>query len=226
MGAKRLRQIAKTSYGKDLTLEEVQGRIQAYHELCPELDAFLADEVDTGQALAEALHLTPARYYQAIDGYYDASDPEMHVPAGWLGGMLLKALRDETPATKKGTGRSYSPEEIAFFWDEARRLPLKLKPKLRAKLERREADRRLWDEVSTWASRRPVFTVTGRLRAGATFCSSRNCIFQGAAADGAILACGWSGAPGTGSSTSCTTSKWTRRPPTTGFRSASPRSRS
>jgi hypothetical protein len=36
--------------------------------------------------------------------------------------------------------------------------------------------------------RRPVFTATGRLRANATFCASRNTIFQGLAADGAILA--------------------------------------
>ena len=187
MGAERLRRVAKASYGKDLTLEEVQGRIEAYHELCPELDAFLADEVDTGRALAEALDLTPARFYRAIDAYYDASDPAMHVPAGWLGGMLLKTLRDEAPATKKGFGRPYSPEEIAFFWNEAGRVPLKLKPKLRAKLESRQADRRLWKAVRTWAGRRPVFTVTGRLRARATFCSSRNCIFQGAAADGAIM---------------------------------------
>ena len=185
MGAERLRRIAKASYGGlDLTLEEVQGRIEAYHELCPELDAFLTDEVDTGQALAEALHLTPARYYRAIEGYYDTSDPAMHVPAGWLGGMLLKTLRDDEPATRKG--RPYSPEEIAFFWDEASRVPLKLKPKLRAKLESRQADRRLWEAVRDWAGRRSVFTVTGRLRARATFCSSRNTIFQAAAADGAI----------------------------------------
>jgi DNA polymerase I-like protein with 3'-5' exonuclease and polymerase domains len=187
MGAERLRRIAKASYGKELTLEEVQGRIHAYHQLCPELDAFLDDEVDTGRALAEALHLTPARFYLAIDGYFDSSDPEMHVPAGWLGGMMLKAVRDEAPVTKKGTGRPYSPDAIAFFWDEARQIPLKLKPKLRAKLESRKADRRLWEEVRNWAGRRSVFTVTGRLRARATFCSSRNCIFQGAAADGAIL---------------------------------------
>ena len=100
---------------------------------------------------------------------------------------MLKAIRDEAPMTRNGTGRPYSPEEIAFFRDEARRIPLKLKPKLRAKLEGRQADRRLWEAVRNWAGRRPVFTVTGRLRARATFCSSRNCIFQGGAADGAIL---------------------------------------
>src|SRR5262249_30486957 len=154
-----------------LTIEEVEERIAAYHQLCPELDQYLTDEVDSAAVLARALNLTPARFYQAIDAYYDPSDPAMHVPAGWLGGMLLKTLRDEAPATRKG--RPYGPEEVAFFWDEARRVPLKLKPKLLAKLEGRQADRRLWEAVRTWAGRRPVFTVTGRLRAGATFCSAR-----------------------------------------------------
>ena len=42
--------------------------------------------------------------------------------------------------------------------------------------------------VRDLVGRRPVFTATGRLRANATFCASRNTIFQGLAADGAILA--------------------------------------
>ena len=41
--------------------------------------------------------------------------------------------------------------------------------------------------MSNSAGRRPVFTLTGRLRAGAAFCAARNTIFQGLAADGAIL---------------------------------------
>jgi DNA polymerase I-like protein with 3'-5' exonuclease and polymerase domains len=185
MGAARLQQIAKASYGKDLTIEEVEERIAAYHQLCPELDQYLANEVDSAAVLAQTLDLTPARFYQAIDAYYDPSDPEMLVPADWLAGMLLKTLRDEAPATRKG--RPFGPDEIAFFWDEAQRIPLKLKPKLLAKLKNRQADRRLWKAVRDWAGRRPVFTVTGRLRARATFCSARNCVFQGAAADGAIM---------------------------------------
>src|SRR5262249_9787440 len=57
-----------------------------------------------------------------------------------------------------------------------------------AKLRRRTADPALWSAARNWAGRRPVFTVTGRLRANATFCSARNCLFQGTAADGAVLA--------------------------------------
>jgi DNA polymerase I len=188
MGPRGLRQVAKAGYRLDLTEEEVQERIAAYHRLCPELTEFLRDEVDAGEVVAAELGLTPARYYQAIGAYHDPHDPEGAIPAGWTGGMLLKVLRDETPLTKRGAGRAYTAEEVAFFWDEAQRLPAPLKPEVRARLLARRPDSLLWEAVRNWAGRRPVFTVTGRLRANTTFCSSRNTVFQGAAADGAILA--------------------------------------
>jgi hypothetical protein len=187
MGVRGLRTVAKKSYGIALTDEEVRQRIRAYHRLCPELDQFLKDEVDPGAAGAAQLHLTPARYRRAVGGYCDPRAPENAVPAPWLGGMLLKVLREPEPRTRGGSGRPYTPEEVAFFWEQAQRLPLKLKPRLAARLRDRQPDERLWRAARDWAGRRPVFTVTGRLRAGATFCSSRNSIFQGAAADGAVL---------------------------------------
>jgi hypothetical protein len=185
MGPRGLRQVAKAGYGLDLTEEEVQQRIAAYHRLCPELTEFLRDDVDAGEVIAAELGLTPARYYEAVGTYHDPHDPEGTTPAPWLGGMLLKVLRDEAPQTKDG--RPYTPEAVGFFWDQAQRLPAPLQPGERAKLLARRPDRRLWAAVRNWAGRRPVFTVTGRLRANTTFCSSRNCIFQGAAADGALL---------------------------------------
>jgi hypothetical protein len=63
---------------------------------------------------------------------------------------------------------------------------MKLKPRVRVRLAARVADKALWEAARKWAGRRPVFTSTGRLRAGATFCSARNRVFQGLAADGAI----------------------------------------
>jgi DNA polymerase I len=187
MGVNGLRRVAKASYGIDLTDEQVAQRIQAYHQLCPELDQFLKDEIDVGTVLASKLGLTPARYYQTLGRWHDSTDRTKHLPAGWLGGMLLKVLRDETPTTKQGLGQPYTPEEIDFFWDVAQQIPLKLKPNVQAKWKKRQPDKQLWEAVRNWAGRRPVFTVTGRLRANATFCSSRNTIFQGTAADGAIL---------------------------------------
>ncbi|WZO96108.1 DNA polymerase [Isosphaeraceae bacterium EP7] len=188
MGAERLRQVAKAGYGKDLTVEEVEGRIHAYHELCPELDAFLKDETDTGLALALALNLTPAEYCRATGKAFDPADQEAHRPQAWLGGMLLKVLRDETPVTLRGEGRPYSPEEIDFFWGRAQGLEIKLKPRQAAKLAARQADVPLWEAFRRWAGRRPMFTLTGRLRANTTFSSSRNNVFQGPAADGAVMA--------------------------------------
>jgi hypothetical protein len=185
MGVKGLKQVARAGYGVELSDEQVQERIVAYHRLCPELDGFLKDEVEPGQVIAEALGLTPASYREATGGYRDPDDPDSQRPQAWLGGMLLKVLREESPATQGG--RPYSPEETDYFWDQAKRLPLDLKAELSARLHARQPDQRLWEAVRNWAGRRPVFTVTGRLRANATFCSSRNTLFQGVAADGAIL---------------------------------------
>ena len=185
MGADRLRQIAKAGYGIELTKEEVEGRIKAYQQLCPELERFLEDEVGPGLVIAAAMSLTSVSYGDATGRYYDPGDPASRSPQGWLGGMMLKVLRDKDPRTN--LGRPYTAEELDYFWDRARHLPIALDPALKSKLDDRQADARLWRAVRDWAGRRPVFTITGRLRAGATFCSSRNCIFQGPAAHGAIL---------------------------------------
>jgi len=189
MAAARLQLIARNNYGIELTLEEVQGRIDAYHRLCPELDRHLEDELDTGLVLARALGLTPAASAEATGRESDPSDPASSEPQGWLGGMLLKTLKETQPRTQGGQGRPYAPEEVEFFWEAAQGLAalVKLKPKLLKQLIARQAGVGLWEAVRNWAGRRPVFTITGRLRANATFCGSRNCVFQGAAADGAIL---------------------------------------
>ncbi len=184
MGVAGLQRYAKNSFKQILSVEEVQQRIDAYHRLCPELGPFLEDEVDAGLVIAETLGVTPAEYNEAIG--CPAYGPDADVPQSWLGGMLLRVLR-EAVAVKRASGQPYSPAEIEFFWNRAQQLPLALKPALAAKLDRREADEELWEAVRDWAGRRSVFTVTGRLRANALFGSSRNTPFQGPAADGAIL---------------------------------------
>jgi hypothetical protein len=102
--------------------------------------------------------------------------------------MLLKVFRHKEPQTREG--RAYTPEDMTFLWDRAQRLPVLepgLEPGLQARLKNRQADKQLWKTVRNWAGRRSVFTLTGRLRANTTFCSARNCLFQGVAADGALL---------------------------------------
>ena len=170
MGVASLQRYAKNSFKQDLSVEEVQQRIDAYHRLCPELGPFLQDEVDSGQVIAETLGLTRAEYNEAIG--CPSYDPDANVPQGWLGGMLLKVLRETCPVTRAGV--PYSSAMIEFFWHKAQQLPLDLKPALAAKLERHEADEELWEAARDWAGPRPVFTVTGRLRANALFGSSRN----------------------------------------------------
>ncbi len=185
MGAERLQRLAHSSYGIELTMEEVQQRIEAYHRLCPELDAFLKDESDVGEVLAQSLGLTPAAYHEATGRGSRTTASEDDRPQPWFGWMLLKTLKQENPSTNNG--REYTEEELDFFWGAASRLSLSLKPELQGKLKAHQADPRLWQAVRDQAGRRSVFTLTGRLRAAATFCSSRNCIFQGGSADGAIL---------------------------------------
>ena len=183
MGVAGLQRYAKNSFKQDLSIEEVQQRIDAYHDLCPELGPFLDDEVDTGLLIALAVGLTPAEYNQAIGSPF--SGPDAEVPKSWLGGMLLKVLRDPYPV--KQSGVPYSPAEIEFFWLKAEQIPFDLAPKLAAKLAQHEPSEDLHDAVRGWAGNRPVYTITGRLRANASFTASRNSTFQGPAADGAIL---------------------------------------
>lgn len=216
MGAATLRQVARAGYGIELTLEEVGRRIAAYHRACPELDDFLADEVDAGAVLARQLGLTPAAYRRAVGQAWRAPLPEDDVPQAWLGRMLLKALGEEAPRTGRAPSRPYRPEELDYFWGAARRLPAGLREKLMA----RQADPRLRQAVGHWAGRRPVFTLTGRLRAGATFCAARNTIFQAWPRMGRSSACGTCGGPATGSSTSSTTRRSSRSARTIAWRGA------
>jgi hypothetical protein len=184
MGVAGLQRYAKNSFKQDLSVAEVQQRIDAYHCLCPELTPFLVDEVDAGLVIAETLGLTPAEYNEALGCPAYGQDADL--PQSWLGGMLLRVLRESQPV-KRASGQPYSLAEIDFFWHKAQQLHLELKPNLAAKLAQQEADEELWEAVRDWAGRRSVFTVTGRLRANTLFGSSRNTPFQGPAADGAIL---------------------------------------
>jgi hypothetical protein len=148
MGVRGLRQVARSGYGVELSNEQVQQRIDAYHRLCPELDAFLKDEVDSFARIADHLHLTPAQHRQVTRTYCDPTLSRNYMAAPYLGGMLLKVLRDKVPMT--GRGRPYSPDEIDFFWKKAQQLPIPLRPNLRARLQARTPDRELWEAVRNW----------------------------------------------------------------------------
>lgn len=185
MGAGALQRIATLNYGLDLSLDEVANRINAYHRLCPELDRFLEDDVNSGMVLAERLRLTPLEFSQAIGDARQIDSVAATEPAGWLGGMLLKVLAEPHPTRRNGL--PYTDVEIGYFWSKAQPLADELSVSLAEDLLHRRASKELSRAVANSAGVRPVMTATGRLRANATFCASRNTLFQGAAADGAIL---------------------------------------
>jgi DNA polymerase I len=194
LGWRTIQKQAKLVYGADLTEEEVRSRMQAYETLCPELTEHLAQRVNAGLEIARALGLTPAAYNSAIGKPRSFSKPEDDLPAGWLGGMLLKVLESPAPMTSGNleTGRSprsYTFMEINFFWVAASRLPMdELDDKLRDDIRERKPSKQLRDAVSRLYSREPVITATGRLRANASYAACRNGIMQGLAADGAVYA--------------------------------------
>ncbi len=107
-------------------------------------------------------------------------------PSRILGWMFLKALRDEAPAT--GDGRPYDARELNYFWARLARRADALPAGLRAAALARRPSAALRRGVVGLVGRAPVFTATGRLRAGATFAARQNNIFQDLDFDGAKLA--------------------------------------
>jgi hypothetical protein len=188
MGPNALIRSARLGYGIEITAEEEKSYRAAYWAMCPELRLHLKDEYDLGGNVAHAFGLTPAGYRAATGR--PAGDDDV----SWLGGMLLKVLGDAAPTTRgrdEAPPRCYEPREIDYFWDRAIRWVNAsnrgLKADVREKLLRREPHFSLRNAVRDLMGRREVFTATGRLRANATYTASRNTIFQGPAADGAIL---------------------------------------
>ena len=106
-------------------------------------------------------------------------------PAGWLGGMLLKTLREENPTTRDG--RPYMPEERDYLWNAASTLAADLPANFADDLRARKPSRKLAN-AAEWLVGRATCTLTGRFRSNCLFTESRNTLFQGAAADGLILA--------------------------------------
>jgi DNA polymerase I len=194
LGWRTIQKQAKNDYGVDLSEEQVHERMQAYETLCPELTEHLKSRVDTGLEIARALGLTPAAYYAATGKPRLFPKPEDDLPAGWLGGMLLKVLESPAPMTNPlpesgNQPRPYSAAEIEYFWQAAALLPMdELDDKLCDALRERKPSKKLRDAVGRLYSREPVITATGRLRANASYAACRNGIMQGLAADGAIYA--------------------------------------
>jgi hypothetical protein len=196
MGAATLQRVARNNYGKDLTIEEVEAALQAYHRAFPELTAFLGHhpergDVDTGLELARHLGLTP-RWFDEAAGRWHRDQPESDQVAGWVGGMLLKVLAAASPETRRG--QPYGQELVDNFWAVAQRLVAIIpgndtkRARLIDQLKRRVPSRELRNAVLGHFDKTAVMSATGRIRAGARATASRNTIFQSIAADGGLLA--------------------------------------
>jgi hypothetical protein len=190
MGNLSLQDLARTSYGVVLTGAEVDRLSEAWFGQFPEMKAFLRDPLDLGEEEARFFDLTPETYFQHtgsrkfLDHPANAGTGRRPHPA--LGGMALKVLKQPDPRTR--AGRPYAPAELDYFWTqvEARlgALPSNHHHAVRHRLPSVPLQRAAMKLVG----RAGVFTLTGRLRAQATYAARHNNVFQGLAADGAKLA--------------------------------------
>ena len=196
MGPQTLQKVAKNNHGKDLSIDEVEAALAAYHTAFPELTIFLdrhpqRGDVDTGFEVAKYLCLT-ARAFDEGSGQRHRDRRDSDEPVVWLGWMLLKVLGDPSPQYKDG--RPYEAEKVDYFWDAAQRLADilpgndKKQQRLTEQLRRRQPSRELRSAVVKHFDKTPVMSATGRIRAGAKSTASRNTIFQSVAADGGLLA--------------------------------------
>ncbi len=190
MGHLALKRYAKASYGIDLADDEVRQLSDFWLDLFPEMDEFLNDGDDLGLRVAERFNLTPSTLYEHTGSRKFINHPnndgrEQH-PHPILGAMCLKVLKEAVP--KKQTGVPYDPGEIDFFWSSVIENIQKLPPALSQAIHARKSSVSLQRAVMREIGRAPVFTLSGRLRANATYAARHNTVFQGLAADGAKLA--------------------------------------
>ena len=151
MGVASLQTYAKNSFKQELSVEEVQQRIDAYHRLCPELGPFLQDEVDSGLVIAETLGMTPAEYNEAIG--CPAYGQDADVPQELAGRHAAQGPPRTLPCHASPDSPIHPPRSSSSGTRPSS-FPLDLKPALAAKLERHEADEELWEAVRDWAGRR------------------------------------------------------------------------
>jgi hypothetical protein len=180
---------AKASYGIDLDDAAVEELSEAWFDLFPEMSEFLSDEADLGLAVAKLFGLTLASHCEHTGSQrFCRPTSYWHVdhPSPILGGMLLKTIKEPSPVTREG--KPYDPADVDYFWARVEAGLDALPTNLHGQVRGRNPSSGLQRAVFGLAGRAPVFTLTGRLRAGASFAARRNTVFQGLAADGAKIA--------------------------------------
>lgn len=181
MGDASLARYAQISYGVEMTEAEAKCFSEAWLNLFPEMRFFLNESSNLGEQIARLLGIHVQDYLtQTGRGGFDGFTSDM------LGWMCRKALSETEPTT--GHGRPYTEKELDYFWERAKTMTSRLPRKWQTAIDERLASPALAMEVSNHASRDSVLTLTGRLRANASYTARHNTIFQGLAADGAKLA--------------------------------------
>ncbi len=190
MSLQTLKLYAKANYGVDLSDEAVEGLSSAWLDLFPEMRKFLGDGSDLGLGVATLLGLTPESHYEHTGDRRFVNHPanagRTSAPHAILGGMCLKVLKVPDPTT--GDGLPYSQADIDYFWSRLQARIDMLPPKLQGAARDRQPSVPLQKAVMSLVGKAGVFTLTGRLRANASYCARHNTVFQGLAADGAKLA--------------------------------------
>jgi hypothetical protein len=196
MGPETLQKVAKNNHGKDLSIDEVEAALAAYHTAFPELTIFLdrhpeRGDADVGLGLATLLRLTPRAVDEAT-GRRHHDHQGSDEPACVFGGMLLKVLGRPSPTNRDG--KPYDPQTVAYLWEAAQKLAdilvgnEKERTRLVEQLRLQRPSRELQRAIVSHFDKTPVLSATGRIRAGARATASRNTIFQSVAADGGLLA--------------------------------------
>ncbi|WP_202921175.1 DNA polymerase [Anatilimnocola aggregata] len=190
MGNRSLQRYAQASYGVTLNDQAVAALSEAWFEQFPEMRTFLQKDEPFGTAVAVFFGLTPSAHLQHTENKKFIDHPENrgreNMPHPILASMFLKVMAEVRPQTR--AGHEYSAEDIDFFWGQASQRVADLPNKMQADILARRPSKRLMQLLLGFTDRGSVITLTGRLRANATFCARRNTVFQGLAADGAKLA--------------------------------------
>ena len=190
MGNATMKQYAKVSYGVHLDDAEVQALSDTWFNLFPEMQSFLRDNGATPLELARLFDFTPASHCEHTGdrrfvGHRENVGRE-HQPHHLLGCMFLKAIKVSDPKTD--TGKPYTAGDLDYFWTRLEGKNHLLPRALQSDVAARRPSVRLQRAVMSMVGLAGVFTLTGRLRANASYCARHNTVFQGLAADGAKLA--------------------------------------
>ena len=90
--------------------------------------------------------------------------------------------------SRRNKGIQYSESDIDYFWSQVRSKKHLFTTREQSWIDDRRPSIELANSTVRLADQKSCFTLTGRLRARATYCARHNTVFQGLAADGAKLA--------------------------------------